>query len=127
MRTVASRGWLALLCGVVSGCMAQAPTAAQEPTTQPGEVPTLNQPVPVTMTCGEFRALLKGGDRRTSGLAILWLDGYYSGRSGLSELPMGWVRTVSQGVGGTCAISVNERRSLLDVIGQLHREYASQR
>lgn len=128
MRAVASRGWLApLLCGVVGGCMAQAPTAAQQPTTPPGEVPTLNQTVSVTMTCGEFKTLLKGGDKRTSGLAILWLDGYYSGHSGLSELPAGWVRTVSQGVGGTCAISVNERRTVLDVIGQLHREYASQR
>ena len=33
-------------------------------------------------------------------LAILWLDGFYSGRSGLTELPAGWVRTISQGLGG---------------------------
>jgi hypothetical protein len=75
------------------------------------------------MTCGEFRALLKD-DRPTGGASILWLDGYYSGRSGLTELPAGWVRTVSQGIGGICAISVNDQRTVLDVIGQLHREYA---
>ena len=107
--------------------MAQAPTATQEPTPQPGDGPTLNQPVPLTMTCGEFKALLKAGDKRTGGLAILWLDGYYAGRSGLGELPAGWVRTVSQGVGGTCAISVNEGRTVLDVVDQIHREYGSRK
>jgi hypothetical protein len=107
--------------------MAQAPTAMQEPTEQPGGVPTLNPPIPVTMTCGDLKALLKAADKRTGGLAILWLDGYYAGRSGLNELPAGWTRTVSQGVGGTCAISFNEQRTVLDVVGQIHREYGSQK
>ena len=125
MRAVLSGTWrAAVVCGLAAGgCMAQAPTATQEP--QPGDRPTLNQPVPLTMTCGEFKALLKAGDKRTGGLAILWLDGYYAGRSGLGELPAGWVRTVSQGVGGTCAISVNEGRTVLDVVDQIHREYGS--
>jgi hypothetical protein len=130
MRAVLSRVWCAgLVCGLVAGgCMAQGPTATQEPTPQPGGVPTtLNPPIPVTMTCGDLSALLKAADKRSGGLAILWLDGYYAGRSGLSELPAGWVRTVSQGVGGTCAISVNERRTVLDVVGQLHREYGSEK
>jgi hypothetical protein len=83
----------------------------------------LINPVSSTMTCGESRALLKD-DRRIGSASILWLDGYYSGRSGLTELPAGWVRTVSQGIGGICAISVNDQRTVLDVIGQLHREYA---
>jgi hypothetical protein len=61
----------------------------------------------------EFKALLKAGDKRTVGTAALWLDGYYSGRSGFTELPAGWLRTVGQGIGGTCAISVNERRTVL--------------
>ena len=61
----------------------------------------------------------------SSGAAILWLDGFYSGRAVLTELPAGWVQTVSQGIGGTCAITVNARRTVLDVIGQLHREYGS--
>ena len=127
MKAVATRGWLAsLLCVIANWCVAQAPTTAQEPANPPGNVPTLNRPIPVTMTCGEFKALLTA-DKRTSGLAILWLDGYYSGRSGLAELPAGWVQTVSQGLGGVCAISVNEQRTVLDVIGQLHREYAGQR
>ena len=121
-RAAASRGWLAaLLCGLAGGC------AAQPPNAQPSDVATLNQAIPLTMTCGDFKALLKAEDKRTGGLAILWLDGYYSGRSGLSELPAGWIRTVSQGVGGTCAISVNERRTLLDVVGQIHRQYGSQK
>jgi hypothetical protein len=88
--------------------MAQAPTATQEPTPQPGDAPTPNQPVALTITCAELKALFKAGDKRTAGAAILWLDGYYAGRSGLSELPAGWARTVSQGVGGTCAITVND-------------------
>jgi hypothetical protein len=102
--------------------MAQAPTATQEPTAQLGD-----QSVGLTITCADLKALFKAGDKRTGGAAILWLDGYYAGRSGLSELPAGWVRTVSQGVGGTCAISVNEGRAVLDVVGQIHREYGSQK
>ena len=69
---------------------------------------------------------MKSGDKRTGGLAILWLDGFYSGRFGLTELAAGWVQTVSQGVGGTCAIGVNASHTVLDVIGQLHREYGTQ-
>jgi hypothetical protein len=84
-------------------------------------------PVALTITCSELKALFKAGDKGTAGTALLWLDGYYAGRSGLSELPAGWARTVRQGVGGTCAISVNERRTVLDVVGQLHREYGSQK
>ena len=79
------------------------------------------------MTCGEIKTLLKSADKRTGGLAILWLDGYYAGRAGLSELPAGWVRTVSQGVGGSCAISVNEGRTVLDVISEIHRDYGGQK
>jgi hypothetical protein len=107
--------------------MAQPPTATQEPAPQPGDAPTPNQPIALTITCGELKTLFKAGDKRTAGAAILWLDGYYAGRSGLSELPAGWARTVSQGVGGTCAISVNERRTVLDVVSQIHREYGSQK
>ncbi len=129
MRAVLSGGWCAaIICGLAAGgCMAQAPTATQEPTPQPGDAPTPNQPVALTITCADLKALFKAGDKRTGGVAILWLDGYYAGRSGLSELPAGWVRTVSQGVGGTCAISVNDGRTVLDVVGQLHREYGSQK
>jgi hypothetical protein len=127
MKEFAFSGWLAVLvCGLAGGCVAQEPSPAQGPAPQSGDVQALNQPVPSTMTCREFKALLKAGDKRTGGTAILWLDGYYSGRSGLTELPAGWLRTVGQGIGGTCAITVNERRTVLDVIGQLHREYGSQ-
>ncbi|HEX3412519.1 MAG TPA: hypothetical protein VHT00_12415, partial [Stellaceae bacterium] len=63
MRAVLSEAWrAAAVCGLAAGgCMAQAPTATQEP--QPGDRPTLNQPVPLTMTGGEFKALLKAGDK----------------------------------------------------------------
>jgi hypothetical protein len=127
MRAVLSAAWrAAVVCGLAAGgCMAQAPTATQEPTPQPGDAPTPNQPVALTITCAELKALFKAGDKRTAGAAILWLDRYYAGRSGLSALPAGWARTVSQGVGGTCAITVNDGRTVLDVVGQLHREYAS--
>jgi hypothetical protein len=126
MKGIAFGGWLAaLICGTACGCVAQAPNEAQAPTAQPGDFQTLNQPVKSNMTCGEFTALLKAEDKRISGLAILWLDGFYSGRAGLIELPAGWVGTVSQGIGGMCAITVNARRTVLDVIGQLHREYGS--
>ena len=125
MNHFALSGWwlAALVCGVAGGCAAQEPAQTQPPTAQSGDAQALNRPVPSTITCREFKALMKD-DRRTSGAAILWLDGYYSGYSGLTELPAGWVRTVSQGVGGICAISINEQRAVLDVIGQLHREYA---
>ena len=91
MRAVLPGTWrAALVCGLAAGvCMAQAPTATQETTPQPGVVPTLNPPISVSMTCGDLNALLKAADKRTGGLAILWLDGYYAGRSGLSELPAG--------------------------------------
>jgi hypothetical protein len=127
MRAVLSGAWRATLVGglAVGGCMAQVPPATPEVTAQPGDATRSNHPVALTITCAELRALFKAGDNRTAGAAILWLDGYYAGRSGLSELPAGWARTVGQGVGGTCAISVNERRTVLDVIGQLHREYGS--
>lgn len=126
MKANASTVWLAALaCGVAGACAAQGPITTEPP--PPGNVEPPNQPVPVTMTCGEIKSLLKSADKRTGGLAILWLDGYYSGRLGLGELPAGWVQTVSQGVGGTCAISVNEQRAVLDVISQIHRDYGGQK
>jgi hypothetical protein len=117
----------AFVCGITGGCAAQVPAEGQAGSAQAGDTQSPNQPINSGMTCAEFKALLKSGDKRTSGLAILWLDGFYSGRAGLSELPAGWTRTVGQGIGGTCAISVNDHRTVLDVIGQLHREYSGQR
>jgi hypothetical protein len=103
-------------CMISGGCMPQ--VAAQ----QPENPQPLNPSISAALTCAEFRPLLHS-DPKTAGLAILWLDGYYSGRAGFPALPAGWTRTVSQGIGGTCAISVNASRSVLDVIAQLHREY----
>jgi hypothetical protein len=116
----------ALTCMLVSGCVS--PSAAQQadsplssiaPTTTPA---ALNAPVSTTLTCGELLPMIRA---RASGYATIWLDGYYSSRAGLSELPAGWIRTVSQGLGGICTIDVNASRSVLDVIAELHREYGA--
>jgi hypothetical protein len=114
----------AFVCGVAGGCAAQGTNRGATPKCTARQHSIANQPIKSTMTCEEVKGLLKAGDKQTIGLAVLWLDGYYSGRAGLSELPAGWTRTVGQGLGGTCAISVNAHHTVLDVIGQLHREYA---
>jgi hypothetical protein len=76
---------MALVLGLASMYAAQQPAVAQAPPPQPGDT-QLNSAVKSTMTCGEITALLRSEDRRTGGLAILWLDGFYSGHSGLAEL-----------------------------------------
>jgi hypothetical protein len=127
MKGIAISCCLAAFVWASGGCAVQAPAEGQAESAQAGDTRSLNQPINAGMTCAEFKALVKSGDKRTTGLAVLWLDGYYSGRAGLSELPAGWTRTVGEGLGGTCAVSVNAQRTVLDVIGQLHREYGSQR
>jgi hypothetical protein len=88
MKGVALSGWLAaFVCSVAAGCVAQAPTVAEAPTSQPADPRPLNQPIKPTLTCGEFTALLKSGDKRTGGLAILWLDGFYSAAPGSPNCP----------------------------------------
>ena len=91
--------------------------------TAPSDFQAPNQPVPVTNTCGEFKALLKAGDKRTVGRAVLWLDGYYS-RAFRAQRVAHWLAADSGPRDReVCAISVNERRTVVDVIGQLHRAY----
>ena len=75
------------------------------------------------MTCVEFLGLLKSKESQTVGFAIYWLDGIYSGQSGRIGVPAGWGRTLSQGVGATCSIDVNADRTVLDVVGEVHRKY----
>jgi hypothetical protein len=87
--------------------------------------PFENPAISTALTCSELLSMLHGPDRRGGGMAITWLDGYYSAKAGLQELSAGWSRTVDQGVGGTCAISVNASRPVLDVIAQIHRDYGS--
>ena len=109
----------------VGGCTP--PVATQPPpvVAQPSNDAILtNPPISVALTCGEILPLIRSHDK-TVGATILWLDGYYSGRAGLPGLSAGWLKTISQGVGGTCAINVNASRPVLDVIAQLHREYGS--
>jgi hypothetical protein len=91
-------------------------------TQQSNDSTLMNPPINAALTCGEFLPLIRSHDK-TVGVTILWLDGYHSGRAGLPELSAGWLKTVSQGVGGTCALNVNASRPVLDVIAQLHREY----
>ena len=78
------------------------------------------------MTCGQLNALRRsadGPDKSALGVAVLWLDGVYAGRFGINHYPENWSLTVSQGVGATCAMNVNESRPVLDVIAELHRQY----
>ncbi|HEX5321451.1 MAG TPA: hypothetical protein VFW46_19995 [Stellaceae bacterium] len=77
-------------------------------------------PIALTLTCGEFRPLLHA-QPKAAGTAIIWLDGYYAARNGLSELPSGWIVTVSRGIGAVCARPANAGRTVLDVIAELHR------
>jgi hypothetical protein len=109
--------WIAVVIAFVlaAGCTPQ--IAAQQSNSPQPDIP---QPISAALTCGEFLRLIHS---KVSGSAIIWLDGYYSGRAGLPELPADWIHTVSQGLGGTCSITVNASRSVLDVIAQLHREY----
>ena len=105
---------------------ARLPTNQSQSVHQPAPSPIVNPPVPTTLTCAEFNDVRKSGNKALLGATILWFDGYYSGRSGLTELPAGWLRTVAQGAGGMCAMTVNAHRTVLDVIVQLHRDYGSQ-
>jgi hypothetical protein len=103
-------------CTLASGCAA--PPAQQPIASEPSD-----QPINTALTCAQFLEKLHADDKRAAGSAITWLKGYYSGRANVSAIPAGWVKTVSQGVGGTCAISPNASRTVLDVIAQLHRDY----
>jgi hypothetical protein len=105
-----------LACAFAGGCTPQ--LVAQQ-----SDIPQLlNPPISVALTCAEFLPLIHSHDKIV-GPAILWLDGYYSGRAGLTGMRADWLKTISQGVGGTCAIDVNASRPVIDVIAQLHREY----
>src|SRR5260370_34907972 len=115
MKWVVLGGLLAaLVCGTAGGC------AAQQPTPQPDTSQLLNQAFKSTMTCDEFNALLKSGDKHTAGTAIIWLDGIYSPRSGANDFPTGWGRTLGHGIGGICAVTVNASRPACDILGIIH-------
>jgi hypothetical protein len=121
---------IVVLAGMFADGCATAQSATQPVDTPPPTVrapvaasPFTNQAISVSLTCGELLPMLRAADKRSGGLAIIWLDGYYSARAGLTELPASWSHTLSQGVGGTCTIDVNASRTVLDVITQLHREY----
>src|SRR5260370_34611265 len=117
---------IVLMCAFACGFGSQVAAQQSAVATQPNNPPTINPPINWNLTCAEFRSLLHF-DPWAAGFAISWLDGYYSGRAGLPTLPAGWTRTVSSGVGGTCAIDVNASRAVLDVIAQLHAEYGGAR
>jgi hypothetical protein len=103
-------------CTLASGCAA--PPAQQPVASEPS-----NQAINTSLTCAQLLDKLHADDKGAVGAAITWLEGYYSGRANISEVPAGWIKTVSQGVGGTCAIGPNASRTVLDVIAQLHRDY----
>jgi hypothetical protein len=107
--------WIAVTCAAL---IAAAPlAAAQAP--QPA-----SQAITAAMTCAELEALIKAHYTQTVGVAILWLDGVYSGKTGKTAIPAGWASTLGGAVGGTCAIDVNAARTVLDVVGEVHQRYA---
>ena len=114
---------IALVFACLMACCFTPQTAAQ----QPGN-PSSNDPMEAAtnallgLICGEMRQALSAKDKR-AGPVILLLDFYYTRHAGLPDYTTEWARTVSQGVGGTCAIDVNATRTVLDVIAQMHREY----
>ncbi|MBV8736192.1 MAG: hypothetical protein JO007_02840 [Alphaproteobacteria bacterium] len=117
-----SRSGFVTNCALAAACTLQMAVQELGQTQAPTTAPIANPEISAMMTCSELKELLRS-DKRSAGLAILWFDGYYSGRAGLKALPAGWVRTMSQGLGGTCAIDVNASRPVLDVIAKLHHDY----
>jgi hypothetical protein len=111
-----------------AGCAA-AQSAAQPVNTPPAvpapvaSAPFTNPAISASLTCDALLPMLHAADKRPGGFAIIWLDGYYSARAGITGLPANWSHTLSQGIGGTCTMDVNASRTVLDVIAQLHREY----
>jgi hypothetical protein len=103
-------------CTFASGCAV--PPAQQSVASEPS-----NSAINTALTCAQLLERLHADDKRAVGSAIIWLEGYYSGRANISAIPAGWIKTVSQGAGGTCAISANASRTVLDVIAQVHRDY----
>jgi hypothetical protein len=120
---------IAVLGGLLAGGSAAAQSTtppANTPPAAPAPVspaPSTNPAISASLTCGDLLPMLHAADKRPGGLAIIWLDGYYSAHAGLTEFPANWSHTLSQGLGGTCAIDVNASRTVLDVIAHLHREY----
>ena len=72
VKAIALSCCLAAFVWVAVGCTAQASAERQTQNAQPGDTQLLNQPVRSTMTCEEFKALVRAGDKRTIGLAILY-------------------------------------------------------
>jgi hypothetical protein len=81
-----------------------------------------NNGITTGMTCEQFMGMVKSGDQQTLGIAILWLDGVYAGRSGVDAFPPGFAATLAQGAGGNCASSANSARLLIDVIADVHKQ-----
>ena len=105
-------------CAFASGCAV--PPAQQSVAPEPS-----NSAFDTALTCAQFLEKSRADDKVTMGYAMLWLDGYYSSRANISTIPAGWMKTFSQGLGGTCGITANASRTVLDVIAQLHRDYGA--
>jgi hypothetical protein len=112
-------------CLLASACTpgpAQQVSSQQPVSSQQTSAILSSLPFNAGLTCDELRRLSSSPDK-TGGFAILWLDGYYSARAGITAVPAGWRTTVAQGVGGNCAVSANASRPVLDVLALVHREY----
>jgi len=117
------------LAGLFAAGCAAAQSPAQPVNTPPNvpaptaSTPFTNSAISASLTCDELMPMLRANDKRPGGFAIIWLDGYYAARAGVTTVPANWSRTLSQGISGACAMDVNASRTVLDVIAQVHRDY----
>jgi len=120
---------IVVLSGLFAGGHAGAQSIVQPVNTPPtvpaptASAPLANPAISASLTCGELMPMLHAVDKKPGGFAIIWLDGYYSARAGITALPANWAHTLSQGISGACPMDINALRTVLDVIAQLHRDY----
>jgi hypothetical protein len=117
-----------IFCVLASACTppgtAQQPVSSQQSSTHPP-----NLPFNTGLSCDELHHLLdspdNSPDKITGGFAMIWLDGYYSARVGITEVPAAWTKTLGQSLAANCAVDVNRSHPVLEVIALVHREYGS--
>ncbi len=98
-------------------------SAARSAARQPAASEDTSTAVSTAATCGQLGSLFTSGDKRGGGFTILWLEGYYSGRAGISSIPADWIKTVAQGIGAGCSVDANSYRPVIDIIAEAHRNY----
>jgi len=121
-----------LICIVACAfCSSSSLAALEQNNRQPPPIKSLappNLPFTAAITCDEILKLVLSKDaaeKQTGGMAVTWLDGYYAAHAGITEVAPGWSRVLIQGLAGACRMNINEKRPVLDLIAQLHRDYGT--